>query len=163
MCIRDRLSNTLSYNSFKKRYLALALGIIQEEEFWRDISSNTVLDCKAKIANIELNNDVLEALRTIYKETGTKILIASEAPLSWITSVLHKHALDTICEARYVSSTMKTTKPFDQYFAQITTELANKDSVFLDDSIENVRAAEKSGIRSFQYPHQLNEYIEACL
>jgi FMN phosphatase YigB (HAD superfamily) len=151
------LEQEMSYNLFKKKYLAYAFGVIEADEFWDGLSEMNRQKCTDAIDGMKLNAQVVSLIKEQYSITSC--MIASEAPKEWIDRVLQSAGLMTEISGYFVSSEMKTTKPFKQFYRTVLDALPeNAQYVFLDDSIENVEAAKRAGIESYVFPAQFDEF-----
>lgn len=111
-----------------------------------------------------INNEILEIIKDI-KEKGYNTYVLSNAPLD-IDKYLKDKKLNQLFDGIILSASEKLMKPNQEIYELILNRfnLDAKESIFIDDKLENVEAAKKIGIGAFQFNYKnieaLKEYIK---
>ena len=111
-----------------------------------------------------INNEILEIIKDI-KEKGYNTYVLSNAPLD-IDKYLKDKKLNQLFDGVILSASEKLMKPNQEIYELILNRfnLDAKESIFIDDKLENVEAAKKIGIGAFQFNYKnieaLKEYIK---
>lgn len=111
-----------------------------------------------------INNEILEIIKDI-KEKGYNTYVLSNAPLD-IDKYLKDKKLNQLFDGIILSASEKLMKPNKEIYELILNRfnLDAKESIFIDDKLENVEAAKKIGIDAFQFNYKnieaLKEYIK---
>lgn len=111
-----------------------------------------------------INTEIVELIKAI-KEKGYNTYVLSNAPLD-IDKYLKDKKLNTLFDGIILSAFEKLVKPNKEIYELILDrfKLDPAESVFIDDRLENVEAAKKSGIDAFQFDYknieELKEYLK---
>lgn len=112
---------------------------------------------------LTINTEIVELIKLI-KQKGYNTYVLSNAPLD-IDKYLKDKKLDVLFDGIILSAFEKMVKPNKEIYELILDrfKLEAKESVFIDDRLENVEAAKKSGIDAVQFDYKnikaLKEYI----
>lgn len=154
-----------------EEWLKLDEGVISKPEAIK-IMENAVPDKLKKYCSdimetwtdgLIINNEIVELIKSI-KEKGYNTYVLSNAPLD-IDKYLKDKNLNTLFDGIILSAFEKLVKPNKAIYELILDrfDLDPKESVFIDDKLENVQAAKNAGIEAFQFDYKdiksLKEYI----
>lgn len=98
------------------------------------------------------------------KNTGYKIILLSNFHLKAFELVYEKYSFFKLADEAVISSKIKLLKPSKEIYEHMLNSLLIKpeESLFIDDTLENVKGAEKLGIKSIQFesPNQLEKTLK---
>lgn len=110
---------------------------------------------------IEINDAVIELVQKL-KKTYT-VVLCSNAPTGYVESILKEHGLEDIFEQTFISSQLGCKKPEHAIYEKVirTLDLSPQELLFIDDNIENIRAAQAINVDTllFQSPEQIEKKI----
>jgi HAD superfamily hydrolase (TIGR01509 family) len=98
-----------------------------------------------------INNELVDFIKTI--KPKIKIALCSNAPTDFVEDFLKESNLDVLFDEVVISSKLGTRKPDTAIFDK-TAELLGvdaKDTVFVDDTLENIESASLLGIKSILF------------
>lgn len=100
----------------------------------------------------EINYDVLTIIEKL-RNKGYQIGLLSNAPSEFIRDIFKQHDLEKYFDTIVISSEVGLIKPEPEIFHYILRQMdiTPGDAIFIDDSVHNVEAAEKVGIRSLLF------------
>lgn len=110
-----------------------------------------------------INNEILDLIRKI-REKGYNTYILSNAPLE-VKEFLESNNLNGLFDGIILSAYEKLVKPNKEIYELLLDrfKLKSKESIFIDDRLDNVEAAKKLGIDAFQFDYknieELKKYI----
>lgn len=143
------LQDQIDHNLFKKRYILYCVGMITRDEFWDGIASGGEIALReAKIyAATASNREMLDFIKQV--STTHDLAIASEAPSSWANAILNQYGVAGYFKQLFFSSDLHATKPFHSFFKHVFT--AGEPVLYIDDTLENVKAASQYGAKPIWY------------
>lgn len=154
-----------------EEWLKLDEGVILKEDAIK-IMEATVPDklkkyCSDIMENwtegLIINNEIVELIKII-KQKGYNTYVLSNAPLD-IDKYLKNKNLNTLFDGIVLSAFENLVKPNKEIYELILDrfKLDPKESIFIDDKLENVEAAKRAGIDAFQFDYKdieaLKKYI----
>lgn len=118
----------------------------------------------------QIKNDILELMDTLYekmimpltdtidylkelRKSGYKIYLLSNYHDRAFDYIDQQYGLASLVDGKIISARVQMLKPDAKIYIKLlqTYNLIPEETVFIDDMIENVRAAEALGIKSFQF------------
>jgi glucose-1-phosphatase len=165
-----------------KEFLQNNSRIMQQYEKGRITTEQFVHDALSRLG-LTVTQKQREALQTVFYETAKQhsriipqvkelvVRLRKEYPIVCLSNTIEPHArynkghLLKIFDHLYCSCDIGMVKPHKQVFTHVLKDrnLKAPDCIFIDDQIENVRAARAVGIRGIHYqnPRQLrNELLQ---
>ena len=128
---------------------------ISNKEFVDLLSKKTGVE-KARIwpeifQRIVINYDLLEYIKKL--KVNYKIGLLSNYTYQWLDKIFQKHNLDSLFDAKFISSRFKIIKPQPEAFNKILEllKITKDQAVFVDDRQGHVDAANALGIKAFLY------------
>lgn len=154
-----------------KEWALLDEGVISKEDAIKIMKNNLPEKLHQYCINIMdtwkegliINNEIVEVIKEI-KNKGYNTYVLSNAPIE-IDSFLKRNGLDKLFDGIILSAFEKIVKPNKEIYELILKKfnLEAKESLFIDDKLENVEAAKTIGIDAFQFDYKninaLKHYI----
>lgn len=145
-----------------KEWALLDEGVISKEDAIKIMKNNLPEKLHQYCINIMdtwkegliINNEIIEVIKEI-KNKGYNIYVLSNAPIE-IDSFLKQNGLDKLFDGIILSAFEKIVKPNKEIYELILKKfnLEAKESLFIDDKLENVEAAKTIGIDAFQFDYK---------
>jgi HAD superfamily hydrolase (TIGR01509 family) len=141
--------------NYAKLCMDLDMGKIHMDEFFKTLSDYSGLSERSIIEHYE-NTEVVDEI-TLQLVEGLKqkykIGLLSNAPSKYLRNLLLEHSHDDLFDEVVISAEVKLAKPSSEAFNHIMRRLKSKpnQTIFVDDNIENVNAAEKLGITGIHF------------
>lgn len=141
-------------------------GLISEGEFLRKIGAKDEKTIKKLKMHIRAGNKVIfpEIQRLIRKlRKHYKVALMNNEGKEWNDYRIKKFRLAKLFDEILTSCMLKDSKPKKSYFQKVLSKLNIKpgELLFIDDKIENAKAARRLGVASivFRNPIQLNQEL----
>lgn len=144
-------------------------GKIAEDEYWKKIiiKNNWKISISLLKEVIRNNFKEINGTRDIIKELkqyGYKLGLLSVHAKEWIDYCEKKFNYHFLFDVIMYSFEVEISKPYQEVYKLILTKMdANpKESLFIDDSLENINSARKLGINTVQFKdaHQLRNELQ---
>lgn len=145
---------------FSKYLPLLDSGYLEEREFWKSVGSDTRANQLANVTTslwydifrekASLNSDVFNILKRLKR----KVRLAALSNIEEKTySVISEWGLMSFFEFQFLSYRVGYSKPDYRIYKHVIDSLPcdPHEMLFIDDKIENVESAKKSGINSIKY------------
>jgi HAD superfamily hydrolase (TIGR01509 family) len=149
---QNGIERTAQYDKLFKR---LDLGEIVQEEFINTLSKYSGMTEEAINSYYDSTELIDEATIHLIKRLKPhyKIGLLSNAPSKYLRNILKKHSHEGLFDKIVISGEVKLVKPSSEVFHHILEKLESKpqETIFIDDNIKNVRAAEELGITGVQF------------
>lgn len=147
------LEGRIDYNLFKKRYILYCVGMISRAEFWHDVAAeDEIYRMEQRIyAATRPHDDILKLIKDV--SSSYDLVVASEAPAEWANSILRSYGIIQDFSKLLFSSDLRATKPFKGFFDRVFTASENS-TIYIDDTLENLRAAKQYGAQLVWYKGQ---------
>ncbi len=135
---------------YSELFHKLDLGEIEQEDFLKSLSKFSNVAEKEIVQHYDntdvVADSVIELIEKLKK--NYKIGLLSNAPSKYLRGILNKHCHNDLFDVVVISSEVRLIKPSAEAFHHILNKLKSKpeETVFVDDNIDNVQAAEKLGI-----------------
>ncbi len=152
----------------EKYYRYSDVGELSTKDLYKKLG--TLVDRSAEQTETEIKSfervntslvNLIKKLRQDYK-----IGLCSNASSGYVEEILNKNNINDIFDPLIISSNFRLRKPNKEIFDKLIFELGLKpgEILFVDDSIRNVTAAEKVGIKSFLFvsSDQFIEDLKSC-
>jgi putative hydrolase of the HAD superfamily len=152
----------LPTGEFQKRYWASRVSYdlgLAAHEYWEHVLGRPVRGAELielRRLDIEswthLNFATITALRDAYRR-GARLTLLSNAPHDLAQEVSHCAVLTEVFSLMLFSAELRLAKPSVEIFdvALSLAEISPEDTLFIDDRVENLRAAEARGIRTHHF------------
>jgi FMN phosphatase YigB (HAD superfamily) len=158
--IKDTLATTAFFNDYEK-------GLLTDQEFRTEIRSmlntditNEQLDAAWNVMLEGIPVERLRLLETLGKKHKTFLLSnTNNIHLQFFNGIVQKVSgrsnLDPFFHKTYYSHLMKMRKPDVEIFEHVLreNELLASETLFLDDNMENLRGAERAGLKTAHVPN----------
>ncbi len=137
---------------------ALFLGKLSEEHYFQQIINtnqlNTNIDELKRIVRSEFNSEIPDMPSFILSLSKTyPLVLYSDHAKEWISYILERHSFLNVFKKMVFSYEQNCLKSDTDAFHKLLTRLNLKSSdvIFIDDTLENVRNAERCGISTIQF------------
>ncbi|HET9174191.1 MAG TPA: HAD family phosphatase [Candidatus Saccharimonadales bacterium] len=140
---------------YSQLFHRLDLGEIEQNEFFTSLSKLSGVD-EIKIiehyADTYVANDNLLILIEDLKK-NYKIGLLSNSPRTYLRDILKKHDLEKLFDEVVISSEINLLKPSPEAFNYTLKKLNSSpaETIFIDDTVQNVEAAQKLGIGGIHF------------
>lgn len=140
---------------FRNKCLKYDLGQISEKEFevgMGNIGKVSFSDLQKELTGYYIiNQKLINYIRQLKKDT--QVFILSNAGKTLVHKTLKKNNLTELFDQILVSANIGLVKPSPEIFNYVldTYSLNKKDVTFVDDTLENVEAAQALGIQSIHF------------
>jgi HAD superfamily hydrolase (TIGR01509 family) len=148
---RWRASRGISYNgSYRQASVEMDSGKIDDVEFKKRVAAAagiTVAQFEAELESHRiLNHEILPLIGKLGE--NYQIGLLSNAPSKFLRGLILQHDLEPYFHEIVISSEVGLIKPSPEIFEHILSKMkaGPNESIFIDDNVQNVRAAEKIGI-----------------
>ncbi|MBL7059304.1 HAD hydrolase-like protein [Candidatus Pacearchaeota archaeon] len=141
-----------------------ACNKISEEEYWKGFLKDVgIEDDYSKFVNlpykkyIKLKESMLPLLEKLSKKY--KLFIVSDHSINWWNFANEKFKISQYFEEEFFSFNYKSLKSEGKLFEEILKKVKKEDCLFIDNSRENLKVAEKFGIEGvyFENVEELRE------
>ncbi len=148
------VEKSVSYDLFKKKYLLYCIDNIDRSDFWQGIVPEVEISLMEEeiISRVALNLDVVELIKD-YNNKGVNIFLASEIPAKWGEMILAKAGLKDVFKEKFYSSTLRSTKPFKNYYDKIFKPefMQSSHVIYIDDTNYNVEVVRGYGAEAIWF------------
>ncbi len=129
-------------------------GRIEVRDFWQEFSKNSGISIKEEMISGLFKPEIDANVESIIVELKKHYLVVcgtNTIKEHW--DYLHERGLYRIFDRVYASHIMQTAKPEEEFFRLILEAegVLPKETVFIDDFIENVNAGSTLGMHSFLF------------
>jgi putative hydrolase of the HAD superfamily len=162
----DRRSIIRSFGGDNMR--ALFLGKLSEEHYFQQIITtnqfNTNIDELKKVVRNEFNFEIPGMSSFVQNLSKTyPLVLYSDHAKEWISYILKRHSFLNVFKKMVFSYEQNCLKSDTDAFSKLLTRLNLEcsDVIFIDDTLENVRNAERCGISTIQFNGRFD--LEECL
>lgn len=164
----ERLLENVIFNS--EQWLQLDDGVISKENAINIMLSKLPFNlheiCKKIMEDwtflgLELNDQMIDFVKKI-RDRGYNTYILSNAPLE-IPNYLKKLHLIEYFDGKIISAEEKLSKPNLEIYKLLLNKfnLNSEESLFIDDKLENIKAAEECGINGYVFDYnKFDEFLE---
>lgn len=150
------ISNIEEYkNYFKEKAIEWDRGDIsireEVEKFAERVNIPFIKVWQGIVGGFKANEGILEFISSL--KPKYKVVVLSNFPRELFDELVKKYSLAIYFDDFFISSDYRLIKPDPRFYTAALSKLQvkNDECFFIDDKMENVRAAQKLGIASIRY------------